>query len=164
MPSGCGSSNEVLIELLPVVAFQNLQNAVGRKRLLIRAMRSHGVVDVGNAAQHGGDVQRRPRDAMRVPRAVEPQMVFEGDNRSERRDFRRAPKDFCAIDDVALHDDELLVRQLVRLVQDVERRSDLADVMHERRQTELRSSAPSMPIARACPMVRIETLTMCVNV
>ena len=33
--------DEVLIELLPVVAFHHLEDAIGRERLLIRALRTH---------------------------------------------------------------------------------------------------------------------------
>ena len=41
-----------------------------------------------------------------------------------------------------LHDGELLVGQLVGLVQDLGRRADLADVVHQRRQAELAQQRP----------------------
>ena len=46
-------------------------------------------------------------------------------------------QDLGAVDGVPLHDRELVVGQLVRLVQNLERRPHLADVVHQRRQSEL---------------------------
>ena len=53
------AAHEVLIELRAVVALQHGQDAVGRKRLLVGALRAHRVVDVGDAAQHRAEVERR---------------------------------------------------------------------------------------------------------
>ena len=66
-----------------------------------------------------------------------PQVMLEGDDRRERRNIRRAAQNLRAVDDVALHDGELFVGQLVRLVQDFGRRLHLADVVHERGEAEL---------------------------
>ena len=131
------AANQMLIELLAVVALQHREDPLRRKRLLILALRAHRVIHVCDAAQHRREVQGRARDAVRVARAVDPQMMLEGDDRRERRNLRRAAKNLGAVDDVALHDRELLVGQLVGLVQDLGRRLHLADVVHQRGQPEL---------------------------
>ena len=131
------AAHEVLIELGAVVALQHRQDALGRERLLVGALRPHRVVDVGDAAQHRRDVERLPLDAERIAGAVDPQVVLEGDHRREDRHLRRAPEDLGAVHRVAPHDDELLVGELVRLVEDLLRGPDLADVVHQRRQPEL---------------------------
>ena len=84
-----------------------------------------------------------PRHARGVAGAVEPQVVLEGHDRRERRDVGRRPQDLGAVDDVALHDRELVVGQLVRLVEDLERRPHLADVVHQRGEAELAQQGPS---------------------
>ena len=65
---------------------------------------------------------------------------------------------------VPLHDRELGVGQLVGLVQDLERRPHLADVVHQRGEAELAQQRAVDAEARAWPMVRIDTFTMCVKV
>ena len=67
--------------------------------------------------------------------------MLERHNRRECRHFRRPPQDVGAVDDMALHDLEFVLRQLVRLVQHFERCVDLADVMHEGRKAELTQKA-----------------------
>jgi hypothetical protein len=42
---------EPLVELLAVVALQDRQDAVGGCACLVDALRTHGVVDVGDAAE-----------------------------------------------------------------------------------------------------------------
>ena len=130
------AANQILIELLAVVPLKNGKNAFRREGLLILALRAHRVVHVGDAAQHRREIQIRPRDAVRVARAVEAKVMLERHDRRERRNLRRAPKNLRAIDDVALHDHELLVGQLVGLVQDLGRRLHFADVVHERGEAE----------------------------
>ena len=57
------------------------------------------------------------------------------------------------------------VVQLVGLVEDLERRSAPCRCRASAPRGRTRAAArPSMPTARACPIVRIETFTMCVNV
>ncbi len=51
-------------------------------------------------------------------------------------------QDFGAVDDVALHDRELVVGELVRLVEDLDRRPHLADVVHQRGEAELAQQRP----------------------
>ena len=50
---------------------------------------------------------------------------------------RRPPKDVCTIDDVLLHLGEFIVGQLIGFVEHLGRGVDLADVVHERRESEL---------------------------
>ena len=52
------SAYQVLVELLAVVALEDSLDAVGRERLLVFALRAHGVVDIRDGAQHRRDVQR----------------------------------------------------------------------------------------------------------
>ncbi len=52
--------NQVLVELLAVVALQHDEDAIGGKRLLVHALRAHGVVHVRDADEHRGDVELRP--------------------------------------------------------------------------------------------------------
>ena len=131
------AAHQMLIELLAVAALHHFENAIRRERLLIGALRSHRVVDVGDAAQHGADVEPGARDAERIAGAVEAQVMFEGDHRRDGRHLRRAAQDFRAVDDVHAHHRELGVGQLVRLVEDLGRRAHLADVVHQRREAEL---------------------------
>ena len=63
--------------------------------------------------------------------------MLEGHDRSEDRHFRRPAQDLRAVNRVPAHDLELRIRQFVRLVQDVLRRADLADVVHERGEPQL---------------------------
>ena len=63
--------------------------------------------------------------------------MLERDHRRDRRHLRRAPQDLGAVDDVHAHDLEFGVGQLVGLVQDFGRRAHLADVVHQRGQTQL---------------------------
>ena len=86
--------------------------------------------------------------ADRVTGSVQSQVVFECDDRREHRHLRRPPQDLGAVDRVPAHDRELVVGQLVGLVQDVLRRPDLADVVHQRRQAEL-AQQPSVDAERA---------------
>ncbi len=51
------TANEMLIELLAVVALQHREDALGRKRLLVLALRAHRVVHVRDAAQHRRKIQ-----------------------------------------------------------------------------------------------------------
>src|SRR5207237_1213486 len=67
--------DEMLVELAPFLRFQDGENPVRGERLLIAALAPHGVVDVGDAAQHRADVQRGSRNAARIPAAVEPQVM-----------------------------------------------------------------------------------------
>ena len=90
--------------------------------------------------------------------------MLERDDRREDRHLGCAAQDLGAVHRMTAHDDELLVGELVRLVQDLLRRPHLADVVHQGRQPELAGSRPSMPSARAWPIVRIDTFTMWVNV
>ena len=87
-------------------------------------------------------------DAERVAAAVDAQVVLEGDDRREDRHLRRAAQDLGAVHGVPPHDRELVVGQLVGLVQDLLRRPDLADVVHQRRQAEL-AQQPSFDAERA---------------
>ena len=57
--------------------------------------------------------------------------MFERDDRCKGGDVGRAPQDLRAIDRVALHDRELLIGQLVRLVENLRRGLHLADVVHQ---------------------------------
>ena len=68
-----------------------------------------------------------------------------------------------AIDDVPAHDHEFLVGQ-PSACSTPPGCLDLADVVHQRRQPELAQQRPSIPSARAWPIVRIETFTIWVNV
>ncbi len=63
-------------------------------------------------------------------------MMLEGDDRSERGDVGRLAQDLGALDRVALHDREFSIGQLVGLVQHFERRPHLADVVHQRSESE----------------------------
>ena len=63
--------------------------------------------------------------------------MLEGHDRRHRRHLRRAPEDLGAVDDVAPHDLELGVGQLVGLVEDLGRRAHLADVVHQSGDAEL---------------------------
>ena len=74
--------------------------------------------------------------------------MLEGDDRREDRHLRRAAEDLGAVDDVPPHDHELVVGQLVGLVEDLLRRADLADVVHQRRQAEL-AQQPAVDPERA---------------
>ena len=74
--------------------------------------------------------------------------MLEGDDRREDRHLGRPAQDLGAVDDVAPHDRELVVGQLVRLVQNLLRRADLADVVHQRRQAEL-AQQPAVDAERA---------------
>ena len=50
-------ADQVLIELRAFVALQHGEDAIGRKGLLIRALRPHRVVDIRDRAQHRSEVQ-----------------------------------------------------------------------------------------------------------
>ncbi len=97
--------------------------------------------------------------------AVQAQVVLEGDDRREDRHLRRAAQDLRAVDDVPAHDHELLVGQLAPACCRISfgvRTLPMSCISADRPNS--RSSRPSIPSARAWPMVRIETFTMCVNV
>ena len=49
--------HQVLVELVAVVALHHFENAIRRERLLVRALRAHRVVDIGDAAELRADVQ-----------------------------------------------------------------------------------------------------------
>ena len=87
------------------------------------------------------EVERAALGALGIAGAVEPQVVLEGDDRREDRHLGRAPEDLGAFDRMLAHDHELLLGEPLGLLQDVLRRPDLADVVHERRQTELAQQA-----------------------
>ncbi len=127
----------MLVELLAVLALHYFEDAIGWKRLLIGALRAHRVVDVGDAAQHRADVESGAAHADRIPRAVEPEMMLEGDHGRDRRHFRRAAQNLRAVHDMHPHDRKFRVGQLVRLVEDFGGRPHLADVVHQCRKTEL---------------------------
>ena len=68
--------------------------------------------------------------------------MLEGDDRRERRHLGCAAQNLGAVDDVHPHDGELVVGQLLGLVQNLDRRAHLADVVHQRRQAELAQQRP----------------------
>ena len=68
--------------------------------------------------------------------------MLERDDRRQRRHVGRAPQDLGAVDDVHAHDRELVVGELVGLVQDLDRRAHLADVVHQRGEAELAQQRP----------------------
>jgi len=108
-----------------------------RWRQRFQAYGADGVVDVGNAAEHGAEVETGAMPAERIPGASEAQAVLEGDDRRSGRHFGRPAQDLGAVDDVHPHDRELAVGQLVGLVEDLAGRAHLADVVHQSRQAEL---------------------------
>ena len=108
-------AHEMLIEPPPVARAEYGQNPIGRERLLVMALGSHGVVDVGDAAEHRRDVERVARDAVRIPAAVEAQVMFERDNGCERGHVRRPAQDLGAGDRMAFHDLEFSIRERVGL-------------------------------------------------
>ena len=63
--------------------------------------------------------------------------MLERDDRRECRTSGVSSQNFGAVDGVPLHDHELLVGELVRLVQNLVGRPHLADVVHQRCETEL---------------------------
>ena len=63
--------------------------------------------------------------------------MLERDDRRQRRHLRRAPQDLGAIDDVHAHDREFGVGELVGLVENLDRRAHLADVVHQAGEAEL---------------------------
>src|SRR5688572_4181474 len=134
--------HQPLIELLAVVALQHGQDAVGRMRLLVHALRSHRVVHVGNPAQRRRQVELRTQGAGRVAGAVAPEVVLERHHGPERGDLRCVLQDLGAVHGVALEDVELLVGELARLVEHLVRRLHLADVVHQRGQAEFAQEAP----------------------
>ena len=133
---------------MPSLRLQHRQDALGRKGLLVLALRSHRIVDVGDAAQHRAEVQRRALDAAGIAAAVDPQVMLERDDRRERRNLRRPPQDLGAVDDVALHDrrtpSSVSLSGLLRISVGV-RTLPMSCISAARPNS--RSSAPSMPSA-----------------
>ena len=125
-----------LIERRIALLAHDRADARGRQPLAVRAVASERVEDVGNADDHRAEVQLAAADVLGIPAEILLQMMLEGDDRRERGHFRRPPQNVRAVHDVLLHDLEFLFVQLVGLVQDFERRVDLADVVHQRREAE----------------------------
>mgnify|MGYP003694298329 CR=1 FL=1 len=133
------AAHQVLIELLcRRCASCTARMRSDRERLLIGALRSHRVVDVGDAAQHGAEVEAAARHAERDSRcrraAGDARTRSTGASAGISGVRRRisAPSTTC-MRMIA----NSLVGQLVRLVEDLGRRPHLADVVHQRRQAEL---------------------------
>ena len=136
------AADEPLVEARPVVLLEHREDAVGGEGPLVVALRSHRVVHVRDAAQLRREVQRRPRDAARVAGAVDAQVVLEGDDRGQRRQLEPAPQHLGAVDRVPHHDGELGVGQPLGLGEDLGRRPDLADVVHQAGEAELPEQRP----------------------
>jgi hypothetical protein len=130
-------AQQLLVERRVVLLAHDRLDAVARQPLAVDAVAAQRVVDVGDADDLRAEIEAAVADVPGVAGQVLAQMMLEGDNRRQRRHLRRAAQDVRAVDDVPLHEVELFVGQLVRLVQHLLRRVDLADVVHQRGKAEL---------------------------
>ncbi len=163
-----------LVERRIALLAHDAANAHGRKPLPVRTVAAQRIEDVRNRHDHRAQIQLPAPDILRVAAQVLAQMVLEGDDRGQRRHFRRPPQNVRAVDDVLLHDLELVFRELVGLIEHFERRLHFPDVVHQRGEAEFaQQRAVEVEGARLRHRKRrhvhhvresADTFTMCVNV
>ncbi len=133
---------ERLVERRTILLAHDRLDAVGGEALAVRPVAPERVEHVGDADDHGAEIQLSAADALRISAEVLLEVMLERDDRRERRHLRRPSQDVRAVHNVALHEVEFFLVQLIGLVQHIERRVDLADVVHERREAELAQQRP----------------------
>ena len=125
--------HDIRVELAARAPLQLFHGLGNRHGLPVRAVVDHGVIRIHHSDHAGQKRNALPAQAIRIPLAVPPLMMVQNILRDPLQ-LRIAAGDLIALFRVGTQDLPLFLRKPPGLIQDLQRNSDLADIMQKAEQ------------------------------